>query len=84
MTETTALAIPTGSALTAAFAAPENIDPIIKRIRDEVKSHAPDLTTDKGRKEIADALRAMSGRATPEAIAMALIEGKIPHVKVNM
>lgn len=53
MTETTALALPTGDALAAVFAKPEDIDPIIKRIRDEVKSHAPDLTTEKGRKEIA-------------------------------
>lgn len=53
MTETTALSIPTGTALAAVFSKPEDIDPIIQRIRDEVKSHAPDLTTDKGRKEIA-------------------------------
>ena len=34
--------------------------------------------------DIADALRAMTGRATPEAIAEALIEGKIPHCTVRM
>lgn len=34
--------------------------------------------------DIAEALRAMSGRATPEAIAEALIAGKIPHVKVML
>jgi hypothetical protein len=35
-------------------------------------------------KDIADALRTMSGRATPEAIAEALISGKIPHCTVEM
>jgi hypothetical protein len=34
--------------------------------------------------DIADALRTMSGRATPEAIAEALMTGAIPHVTVNM
>lgn len=34
--------------------------------------------------DIAAALRTMSGRATPEAIAEALIEGKIPHCTVEM
>lgn len=34
--------------------------------------------------EIADALRTMAGRATPEAIAEALISGKIPHTKVYL
>lgn len=34
--------------------------------------------------EIADALRAMAGRATPEAIAEALMAGNIPHVTVNL
>ena len=34
--------------------------------------------------DIADALRSMSGKATPEAIAAALIDGKIPHCKVSM
>lgn len=34
--------------------------------------------------DIADALRTMSGRATPEAIADALISGKIPHCTVRM
>lgn len=32
--------------------------------------------------DIADALRTMSGRATPEAIADALFDGRIPHVRV--
>lgn len=53
MTDTTALALPTGDALADVFARPEQIDPIIQRIRDEVKAHAPDLSTEKGRKEIA-------------------------------
>ena len=34
--------------------------------------------------DIADALRTMAGAATPEAIADALIAGKIPHVKVTI
>lgn len=34
--------------------------------------------------EIADALRAMAGRATPEAIAEALMAGNIPHVQVML
>lgn len=34
--------------------------------------------------EIADALRTMAGKATPEAIAEALIAGKIPHTKVYL
>lgn len=34
--------------------------------------------------DIADALRTMAGRATPEAIAEALIAGKIPHCIVRM
>ena len=33
---------------------------------------------------IADALRTMTGKATPELIAEALIEGRIPHCKVSM
>jgi hypothetical protein len=53
MTDTTALALPSGSALADVFSNLKNIDPIIKRIRDEVKSHTPDLSTEKGRKEIA-------------------------------
>lgn len=35
-------------------------------------------------KDIADALRTMSGRATPEAIAEALMNGEIPHCTVEM
>lgn len=53
MTETTALTIPTGDALAAIFTKPEDVDPIINRIREEVTSHAPDLTTAKGRDAIA-------------------------------
>jgi hypothetical protein len=34
--------------------------------------------------DIAAALRTMSGRATPEAIANALINGEIPHIKVML
>ncbi|WP_313666181.1 hypothetical protein [Shinella sp.] len=35
-------------------------------------------------KDIADALRTMSGRATPEAIAEALMNGDIPHCTVEI
>lgn len=49
----TELALPTGDALTALFRTEGAVDPIIKRIRDEVMSQAPDLSTDKGRKAIA-------------------------------
>lgn len=49
----TALALPTGTALTAMFAKPEQVDDMITRIEAEVRSHAPDLTTTKGRKAIA-------------------------------
>lgn len=39
---------------------------------------------DKIHAEIAAALSAMAGQATPEAIATALMNGKIPHVKVTL
>lgn len=48
-----ALALPTGTELQAVFRNTEAIDPLIKRIADEVRSHAPDLTTAKGRDAIA-------------------------------
>jgi len=35
-------------------------------------------------RDIADALHTMTGKATPELIAEALIEGRIPHCKVSM
>jgi len=54
------------------------IDPILARIEAEV-NHRAEIA-----REIADALNAMSGRATPSAIAEALIEGRIPHCKVSM
>ncbi|MDE3791724.1 hypothetical protein I7G86_13885 [Sinorhizobium meliloti] len=47
--------------------------------READAAHRAKIATD-----IADALRTMSGRATPEAIAEALIEGKIPHCTVRM
>lgn len=49
----TALALPEPTTLAAMMRADRGLDPIIKRIRDEVKSRAPDLTTAKGRKAIA-------------------------------
>lgn len=53
MPESTALALPTGTALDDVFRRQENLDPLIKRIEDEVRSHVPDLTTAKGRDAIA-------------------------------
>lgn len=47
--------------------------------READATHRAKIATD-----IAGALRTMSGRATPEAIAEALIEGKIPHTTVRM
>ncbi|WP_322885492.1 hypothetical protein U8C32_09435 [Sinorhizobium medicae] len=47
--------------------------------READAAHRSKIATD-----IADALRTMSGRATPEAIAEALIAGKIPHCTVRM
>ena len=35
-------------------------------------------------RDIAEALRTMTGKASPEQIAEALIEGRIPHCKVSM
>lgn len=47
--------------------------------READTAHRTKIATD-----IADALRTMSGRATPEAIAEALIAGQIPHCTVRM
>jgi hypothetical protein len=47
--------------------------------READKAHRAKIAGD-----IADALRAMSGRATPEAIAEALMAGEIPHTKVTL
>lgn len=52
-TKGTSLAIPQGQALEAIFRNDGGIDPIIDRIEKEVRSHAPDLTTVKGRDAIA-------------------------------
>ncbi|UOA14485.1 hypothetical protein [Sulfitobacter dubius] len=49
----TALALPAGTDLTAMFAKPEQVDDVISRIEVEVRSHAPDPSTAKGRKAIA-------------------------------
>lgn len=49
----TALALPEPRALAAMFAQPEQVDALIDRIEAEARSHAPDLTTAKGRKAIA-------------------------------
>lgn len=51
--ETTALIIPQGSSLADLFKAHGGVDPIIERIKEQVAMHHPDVTTAKGRKEIA-------------------------------
>lgn len=54
MTETgTALALPEGRDLALIFRASDQMDALIGRIEAEVRSHAPDVTTAKGRKAIA-------------------------------
>lgn len=49
----TALAIPEGRSLAAMFSEPKQVDDMISRLEAEALSHAPDLTTAKGRKAIA-------------------------------
>jgi hypothetical protein len=49
----TALAIPEGRSLAAMFSQPSQVDDLISRLEAEALSHAPDLTTAKGRKAIA-------------------------------
>ncbi|MDH4541036.1 hypothetical protein [Sulfitobacter faviae] len=49
----TALALPAGTDLTAMFAKPDQVDDVISLIEAEARSHAPDLSTAKGRKAIA-------------------------------
>lgn len=47
--------------------------------REQDQAHRARITA-----EIADALRAMAGQATPELIAAALMDGRIPHIKVTL
>lgn len=47
--------------------------------READQAHRAKITSD-----IVAALQAMAGHATPDAIAAALIDGKIPHCKVSM
>lgn len=49
----TALVIPEGRSLAAMFSEPSQVDELIGRLEAEALSHAPDLTTAKGRKAIA-------------------------------
>lgn len=49
----TALALPTIGNLTVIFSQPEQVEDLIARIEAEARSHAPDLTTAKGRKAVA-------------------------------
>ena len=64
--ESTALAIPQGQALADVFRSAEAVDPIIQRIRDEVQSHAPDLTTAKGR----DAIKSLAYKVSRSKTAL--------------
>ncbi len=50
---TTAVAIPGKADLAIMFRRTDGIDPILKRIEDEVRQHIPDVTTKKGRDAIA-------------------------------
>ena len=73
--ESTALTIPTGADLVSLFKTTEAIDPIIARIRAEVMSYAPDVTTDKGRKAIASlAYKVSTSKTALDAAGEALIE----------
>lgn len=49
----TALAIPEGRSLATMFSQPSQVDELIARLEAEALSHAPDLSTAKGRKAIA-------------------------------
>jgi hypothetical protein len=49
----TALALPKETELFALFSAPEGLEAVLSRIETEVRSHAPDLSTKKGRDAIA-------------------------------
>jgi hypothetical protein len=62
--QSTALAIPAGNDLAVMFRAADGLDPIIARIEAEVRSHVPDLTTAKGRKEIASLAHKVSRSKT--------------------
>lgn len=48
------------------------------------KREADTAHRDRIASDIADALRTMAGNAAPELIAVALMEGRIPHVTVNI
>lgn len=62
----TALAIPQGSALEAVFRTKDGVDPIIDRIQREVRAHAPDLTTKKGR----DAIASLAHKVSKSKVAL--------------
>lgn len=67
MTETgTALAIPEGSALEAMFRAKDGVDPLIDRIKAEVRTHAADVTTKKGR----DAIASLAHKVSRSKVAL--------------
>ena len=61
------------------IAAQAKADADARAKREADATHRASITRD-----IAEALRTMSGKSTPELIAEALIEGRIPHCKVSM
>ena len=77
----TAMAIPQGSALEAVFRTKDGVDPIIDRIQREVRAHAPDLTTKKGR----DAIASLAHKVSKSKVALddagkALTEDAKKHI----
>ena len=68
----------------------DQIDPLLSRIEAEVRAHAPDTTTNKGREAIASLAYKVSRSKTAldgadgERIADALMNGAIPHCKVEI
>jgi hypothetical protein len=61
------------------IAAQSKVEADARAKREADATHRASITRD-----IADALRTMIGKSTPELIAEALIEGRIPHCKVSM
>lgn len=69
----------------AAQAERDRIEAQAKAERDAAERRSKDEAhRSKIKSQIVDALAAMAGKATPEAIAEALMNGKIPHTKVAL
>jgi hypothetical protein len=79
----TALALPSGSNLTAMFAKPEQVDDVISRIEAEARSHAPDLSTAKGRKAIASLAHTVArSKTTLDAAGKSLTDDARKQISV--